>query len=277
MKLINALQLWQSRMVRRFLPTPGNVFFTLLIVVLLVWVRRTGALVSPAGISTDTIAYQGRLTDANANPLSGTYNMIFRLYNVASGGSPLWTEQWSGSSAIQVSDGLFNVLLGSLTPIPQTIFTDNSTLWLGLKVGTDNEMTPRVEIGSVPYAVQGFIVPDDSITTDKIVDGAVTQEKAPTLIRGLDSDERVEYGMGTWSGAWAQNPAGGTWFRTTTVTFATPFSTPPIVIATFSSGDPEAWAAVASISTQGFTAQNIAVVQIPNTDPDTFTWIAIGK
>jgi hypothetical protein len=50
-------------------------------------------------------------------------------------------------------------------------------LWLGITVGTDDEMTPRVQLGSVPFAVQALTVPDGSITTAKIADGAVTQAK----------------------------------------------------------------------------------------------------
>ena len=44
-------------------------------------------------------------------------------------------------------------------------------------MGTDDEMEPRVQLGSVPWAVQALTVPDGSITTEKIADGAVTQAK----------------------------------------------------------------------------------------------------
>ena len=43
--------------------------------------------------------------------------MSLRLYAASTGGTPLWTEQWTGSNGVKVSDGLFNVMLGSLTPI----------------------------------------------------------------------------------------------------------------------------------------------------------------
>lgn len=33
-------------------------------------------------------------------PLTGTYNMIFRLYNVATDGALLWEEQWTGCGSI---------------------------------------------------------------------------------------------------------------------------------------------------------------------------------
>jgi hypothetical protein len=162
---------------RVWLPSRGNVLFTLLVVAGLLWASSVGALSlrapAAAGTSTGTIAYQGRLADADGNPLTGTYNMIFRLYDVASGGVPLWEEQWTGSNSVRVSDGLFNVMLGSLTPIPQSVVTGNSSLWLGITVGTDDEMTPRVQLGSVPFAVQALTVPDGSVTTAKIADGAV--------------------------------------------------------------------------------------------------------
>ena len=44
-------------------------------------------------------------------------------------------------------------------------------------MGTDDEMTPRVQLGSVPFAVQALTVPDGSITSPKIATGAVTSDK----------------------------------------------------------------------------------------------------
>jgi len=167
---------------RHLLPTPGNVIFTLAMIALLVAAQSAGALplANPKSAipnSQSTIAYQGRLADANGNPLTGTYNMIFRLYAVPTGGAPLWEEQWTGSNGVRVSDGLFNVMLGSLAPIQQSVIAGHDQLWLGITVGTDDEMTPRVQLGSVPFAVQALTVPDGSITTAKIADGAVTQAK----------------------------------------------------------------------------------------------------
>jgi len=179
----SASQSHVSRPLTAWLPTRGNVMFTLAMIALLIAAQSVGALplgqplVAPEAASTGTIAYQGRLADAAGKPLTGTYSMIFRLYTVATGGTPLWTEQWTGSNGVRVSDGLFNVMLGSLTPIPTSLVTNHASLFLGITVGTDDEMQPRVQLGSVPFAVQALTVPNGSVTTAKIADGAVTQAK----------------------------------------------------------------------------------------------------
>jgi len=103
--------------------------------------------------------------------------MIFRLYTGDVGGEPLWEENWSGPNSVEVSDGLFSVRLGSLTPIPESVVNNNNNLWLGITVGTDDEMEPRIQLGSVPYSHMAQNVPDGSITADKINDGAVTTGK----------------------------------------------------------------------------------------------------
>ena len=187
---------WQQY--RRWLPSRGNVLFTTFMIGLLIWAQSTGAIGLFASNGTNassigTIAYQGRLASAGGAPLTQTIGMGFRLYNAATGSVPLWTEQWTGANSVQVSDGLFNVMLGSLTPIPQSVIAGNSNLFLGITVGTDGEMSPRIQLGSVPFSVQALTVPDGSITTAKITDGAITQTKlANDVMLGLDGWERDE-------------------------------------------------------------------------------------
>lgn len=126
-------------------------------------------------IILSTFPYQGTLTDSNGNPVNGNVNMVFSLYNVASGGTPLWQESRTGANAVPVSNGLFQVMLGSLSPIPD--IWDSGIIYLGIKIGTDSEMTPREIIGSVPNAInannaviadQALTVPDGSITNSKL-------------------------------------------------------------------------------------------------------------
>ena len=174
----------------RWLPTPGNVLFTLLVVGGLLWASSVGALPfrapSLAGNSTTTISYQGRLADSAGNPITTSgIGMQFCLYDTDVGGSPLddWCEN---HPSVPVEDGLFSVLLGSINPIPVSTLAGHSTLWLGITVGSDSEMRPREQVASVPYAMIASTVADGSITTVKIADGAVTTSKLSGTTIGTD-------------------------------------------------------------------------------------------
>jgi hypothetical protein len=189
---------------RVWLPSRGNVIFTLAVIASLAWASQAGAISlgmpSAAGTSIGSVAYQGRLADTSGSPLTGTYTMTFSIYNSATGGVALWEEQWTGSNSVSVSKGLFNVMLGSINAMPQSLFAGNDSLWLGIAVGADAEMTPRVQLGSVPYAVVAQTVPAGSLTTDKLADGAVTSAKLDSNLSipgNLLVGSRVGIGTGT--------------------------------------------------------------------------------
>jgi Phage Tail Collar Domain len=95
-----------------------------------------------------SVGYQGRLYDQNGNPVSGTMSVIFSLYASATGGTAVWTE----TQSVSFADGYFAVQLGSVTTFGSTAF-DGTVRYLGVKVGTDAEMTPRAAVASVPYAL----------------------------------------------------------------------------------------------------------------------------
>lgn len=99
----------------------------------------------------EQINYQGRLLDSTGSAVAdGTYAMSFRLYTVATSGSAIWTETLSGASEVTVIDGLFSVMLGSTTPLSSVDF--NQTLYLGVTIEADSEMSPRKILGAVPAA-----------------------------------------------------------------------------------------------------------------------------
>ncbi len=97
------------------------------------------------------IPYQGQLLDPNqsgAPVADGNYQMVFRLYNVQGGGSPLWQE----NKSVIVNDGLFSTLLGDTASLNLGDF-NGQRLWLGVEVNGNGEMTPRQPFGAVPYAI----------------------------------------------------------------------------------------------------------------------------
>jgi hypothetical protein len=93
--------------------------------------------------------YQGYLATADSGAVNETLAMTFRLFDSAEGGTQLWSET---HSAVEVSNGGFTLLLGSVTPFPTDLF-DGSILYLQMEVGTE-VFTPRKAIVSVAYSVR---------------------------------------------------------------------------------------------------------------------------
>ena len=99
------------------------------------------------------INYQGKLTDAAGLAVAnGPYQMVFRLYTVSTGGAAIWTETLSGTNRVTVTNGLFSIMLGSTTALSGVNF--NQTLYLGVTIEADAEMSPRKIIGAVPAAFE---------------------------------------------------------------------------------------------------------------------------
>ncbi len=97
------------------------------------------------------INYQGKLANAsNISVANGQYPIVFKLYTTSSTTTPIWTETDFGANQPTVSGGLFSIMLGSTTPFTGVDF--NQTLYLGVTVASDTEMTPRKVIGAVPAA-----------------------------------------------------------------------------------------------------------------------------
>ncbi|MFA5754412.1 MAG: hypothetical protein WC905_03625, partial [Patescibacteria group bacterium] len=137
------------------------------------------AVFSPTLVFADInlqVNYQGRLTDsAGVAVPDGSYNMEFKLYTQATGGSLLGTETWTGINRVPVVDGYFSLMLGSVGSLADIDF--NQTLYLGVNVGGtaetpvwDGEMTPRKILGAVPAAFEarklGGLLPSSFLRAD---------------------------------------------------------------------------------------------------------------
>jgi hypothetical protein len=95
-----------------------------------------------------TLSYQGFLVDAtDSSTITATLEMTFRLYDSEIKGAELWSET---HPAVEISNGLFQVLLGSDTPFPAGLF-DGTALWLQTEVGTE-ALSPRKPLVSVAYS-----------------------------------------------------------------------------------------------------------------------------
>jgi hypothetical protein len=147
-----------SRLVCYLIPNIG----TIVIVAFMLLTYTTWAAPSAQDSLPGVISYQGTLTDDAGQPITGEVGITFRLYAAPTGGTALWTEAHTGANAVPTESGLFHVLLGSLTPIPSTVWA-NDQLYLGIRVGSDPEMEPREMLGAVPYAMEAFSVRDRAV------------------------------------------------------------------------------------------------------------------
>ena len=117
-----------------------------------------------------TVSYQGVLTDASGNLVSdGAYDLTFKLYTVAIGGSPIWTET---QASVPVMKGAFSVMLGSVTTLTPAF---DQQYFLGIAVNGGAELTPRVALASSPYALEAKTVADSAIVGAKIANGQVVR------------------------------------------------------------------------------------------------------
>ena len=87
---------------------------------------------------------QGKLTDAAGHPLTGDYEIKFRLYDVYTGGTALCLD----TNLVKVTNGLFNTEVWG--NCQDKIL--GQQLYLSIEVEDNGEMDPRQPIFAVPYA-----------------------------------------------------------------------------------------------------------------------------
>jgi hypothetical protein len=95
------------------------------------------------------MSYQGTLTDGGGVALDTTLAMTFTIYYDSTGGASIWTET---QPSVVITDGIFNVLLGSVNPLSEALFGGSPSRWLGVQMGGDPELTPRQRIATVAHA-----------------------------------------------------------------------------------------------------------------------------
>ncbi len=110
--------------------------------------------------------FQGRIANSTGSILAnGTYNIRFKLWNLATGGAQQWSEDRliSAGNGVVVTNGQFSVQLGSVTTLPASVFTSNSLYFevelptpasatTGSPVWTEGAMTPRNQLATSAYA-----------------------------------------------------------------------------------------------------------------------------
>ncbi len=120
------------------------------------------------------VQYQGLLLDDLGQPVTETVSMGFALYDAVTGGTMLWSES---HPAVGVVDGVYEVTLGSVTPIDAALVAGGS---LYLEVSVEAEvLTPRQALLVVPYALRSAVAEDAERLVG--VDGAFLAEMVKNI------------------------------------------------------------------------------------------------
>jgi hypothetical protein len=111
-----------------------------------------------------TLSYQGVLKDADGLTVvpDGDYELTFRIYDVASGGSSLWSEM----QVLTVTQGVFSAILGSVTPLEIPFDT---AYWLGVSVSGDIELVPRLELAASAYSMRAAFAESANVEFPPVV------------------------------------------------------------------------------------------------------------
>lgn len=119
----------------------------------IVWTIGTtwvGAAAQAFAQAPPLLNYQGRLTNPQGQPRNGSFAMTFTILGGPSG--------WSEAQNVNVSNGFFSVLLGSVTPFPADFFLGGTVDGFGpvrmLRVTVNGEtLTPDIRIVSAAWAI----------------------------------------------------------------------------------------------------------------------------
>jgi hypothetical protein len=124
------------------------------------------------------INFSGRLADSNNIPITGDKQFTFSVYSADTGGTQLPSgNPWSETQTVSVVNGVYNIRVGVVTPVPESVF-DGNLKWLQVSVAGES-FNQRMPLVSVPYAYYAnktelaYGVIGDTVTAGNIKDGTI--------------------------------------------------------------------------------------------------------
>lgn len=165
---------------------------------------RAGESTRVYAATASTLNFQARLLGTTGALVSdGSYSIQFKLYDAASGGANEWTEM----QTVTVKNGYLSAYLGTVVPFPGGIDWSQEK-WLTMNVNGDGEMTPRIKLTAVPYALRAGQA--DSLTLGTGIVGADSLlQKAPGSLQLVNSSNSGLRLNQTGSGGLIQMQANG--------------------------------------------------------------------
>ncbi|MFZ1683113.1 MAG: hypothetical protein WAU88_03190 [Candidatus Zixiibacteriota bacterium] len=147
----------------------------------------------------ELVSYQGRLTDPSGIAIpNGVYSVQFTIYGDSTATQPF---AWQETHSVATTDGLFSVNLGKTDPLDRGVLLNLpyvALAYLGIKVGTDPELFPRVRLTSVLYAqeaVHALVVTTVNGATGGAITGSVKiSDSLGVGLNGYPPSERLDIG-----------------------------------------------------------------------------------
>ena len=164
-----------------------------------------------------TMSFQGVLADQAGNLAAGSFTITVKLYDALTATVPIYTETHAN---VVVVRGIYNLMLGSVTPFPSTLAFDRA-YFLGVTVNGGAEMAPRIPLAAAPYALYAAVAEQArglapgvaGIVTDVAgISGSVKMrgEGATTVTRSGDTVVITSVGGGGGTGIQGVQSPGGT-------------------------------------------------------------------
>jgi hypothetical protein len=111
------------------------------------------------------INFQG-FAEFSGVPYTGSLNVAFRIFAVASGGTDVWGEL----QTVDVNEGVFTAEIGAVNPLTLPF---DKPYWLAIRLGTDPWMTERVKFLESPYAFTAAAIQGKPVAIADPVPGEV--------------------------------------------------------------------------------------------------------
>ena len=110
--------------------------------------------------------HQGRVTDAAGVPVHGSHTLTFSVY----AGPETTSVLWDDDITVSLEDCHYSVVLGAdaTDPIQSSWLLAHDALYIGVKVDSNAELTPRSQIVPVPFAVAAQNVVGGTVDASEI-------------------------------------------------------------------------------------------------------------
>jgi len=148
------------------------------------------------------LPFRGILKNAEGTAIDTKQDVYFALYNSQFEGTPLYTGFCVGEGGVTPEyNGSFTVTLGTdcgMKPISKSLFDENKALYLGVRIGNDNEIQPRYKISTSGYsqdtALLGGLPAGKMNSSIPYIDesGAIVLESETPSIQSTDGIFKIE-------------------------------------------------------------------------------------